>query len=96
MSAPPERPATAALLSDRARHCRRWIAPPDVRSGSRRAVCSASWAAHNALLLPWETRNIDADLLEPALIALRALTWLVPSVLYLRRYDPRRRSSPSV
>ena len=48
------------------------------------------WAVHNAVLLPWETRNVHPAVLEPALIALRALIWLVPSVLFLRRHDPRR------
>lgn len=47
------------------------------------------WAAHNGFLLPWETRNIDPAALEPALIALRAVTWLLPTALFLRRHDPR-------
>jgi membrane protease YdiL (CAAX protease family) len=89
MSAPPE---PAAHGSDIAQPGE---APPAIDRAAARALWLTAWgvlglwAAHNALLLPWEARNIDADLLEPALIALRALTWLVPSVLYLRRYDPR-------
>jgi len=48
------------------------------------------WALHNGFLLPWEMQNVDAEVLEPALIAARAVIWLVPIALYLRRHDPRR------
>lgn len=47
------------------------------------------WGAHNGFVLPWEVRHLPAPVLEPALIALRALVWLVPAALYLRRHDPR-------
>jgi membrane protease YdiL (CAAX protease family) len=47
------------------------------------------WAAHNALLLPWEVHHIDERVREPALVLARALVWMVPTVLYLRHHDPR-------
>ena len=49
------------------------------------------WAAHNALILPWEVRHIDDSVREPALVLMRAVIWMVPVVLYLRRHDPRPR-----
>jgi membrane protease YdiL (CAAX protease family) len=49
----------------------------------------AFWAAHNALLLPWEERELGPAVREPAQIALRAVLWITPAVLYLRRHDPR-------
>ena len=48
------------------------------------------WAAHNALLQPWEVTHIDVAVREPLLILLRALTWMLPALLYLRRHDRRR------
>lgn len=48
------------------------------------------WAAHNALLLPWEVQHVDEAVREPVLVLLRALTWMVPALLYLRRHDRRR------
>jgi membrane protease YdiL (CAAX protease family) len=49
------------------------------------------WTAHNALLLPWEVRNIDDGVREPLLVLVRAMVWMLPVVFYLRRYDPRPR-----
>jgi membrane protease YdiL (CAAX protease family) len=48
------------------------------------------WSAHNALLLPWEVHHTEEAVREPALVLLRAVTWMVPALLYLRRHDPRR------
>lgn len=48
------------------------------------------WAAHNALLLPWEVSHIQEAVREPALVLLRAVIWLVPVLFYLRRHDRRR------
>jgi membrane protease YdiL (CAAX protease family) len=47
------------------------------------------WALHNALLLPWENHRFDEAVREPALLALRAVVWMLPVVLYLNRHEPR-------
>lgn len=47
------------------------------------------WAAHNALVLPWEVQHVEEAVREPVLVLLRAVIWMVPALLYLRRHDPR-------
>jgi membrane protease YdiL (CAAX protease family) len=47
------------------------------------------WGLHNALLLPWEMEHLQAGVREPLLLLLRALAWMVPATIYLRRHDPR-------
>ena len=89
MSAPAESPPDARYCPTRA----------TLRRATDRATARALWlttcgvlgalGSAQRALAPVGGANIDADVLEPALIALRALTWLVPSVLYLRRHDPR-------
>ncbi|HKO89679.1 MAG TPA: CPBP family intramembrane glutamic endopeptidase [Polyangiaceae bacterium] len=70
--------------------------PKEAGAAGRRLLLVAggilvTWGAHNALLLPWEVRHIDAGIREAALVVLRAVVWMVPVVLYLDRYDPRPR-----
>jgi membrane protease YdiL (CAAX protease family) len=49
----------------------------------------ATWAFHNALLLPWETEALPAGLRQPLLLAFRALVWLGPIAVYLQRHEAR-------
>jgi membrane protease YdiL (CAAX protease family) len=70
----------AALASDRAARRALWLFAGGVL---------LVWALHNALLYRWEERHIEAALAEPLRLALRAATWMLPIVFYLRRHDPR-------
>lgn len=47
------------------------------------------WSLHNVVLHPIEAARFPPEQLEPALLGLRALVWLGPALLYLRRYEPR-------
>jgi membrane protease YdiL (CAAX protease family) len=66
-------------------------APP--RAGRALAAVTGAvlvlWGLHNALLRPWEERRLAPELLEPLLVALRGLVWMLPVVLYLRRFEPK-------
>lgn len=70
-------------------------APPAGDRAARRALWLFAggvllvWSLHNALLYAWEERHIDAALAEPLRLALRAVTWMLPIAVYLRRHDPR-------
>jgi membrane protease YdiL (CAAX protease family) len=70
-------------------------APPAGERAARRALWLFAggvllvWALHNALLYAWEERHLDAALAEPLRLALRAVTWMLPIAVYLRRHDPR-------
>jgi membrane protease YdiL (CAAX protease family) len=89
--------STASTGSQRERVARAHDAVPGGDPAAARCFWIVSggvlifWAGHNALLLPWELRNIDVAVREPALILVRAVFWMVPILLYLRWHDPRAR-----